>query len=273
MAFTVTDDHARQEQVWEALSALATTRSRTRSAAMLTEGAVRASDKRAQFVGVDAYEAGRRHRHARSVPAGRWRLAAGSGVARPPGHREAQDRGRKPCAPRAGSGSRSRADFPYGHTAGLRRLIGATVDLTDGGAGELSTRSRPRYDRLEAEYAEADELPDEVDQRLGEIETALAAFENRPVDLRSGRDRPRRRLRQHRRRRRAAHRSRLRPPRGRSAGRAGRRRRWRRRRETADADSGRSSVPVITHRRRARPRPKRRRTTASSRCRIGSSPS
>ena len=27
----------------------------------------------------------------------------------------------------------------------------------------------------------ADELPDEVDERLGEIETALAAFEDRPV--------------------------------------------------------------------------------------------
>ena len=38
-------------------------------------------------------------------------------------------------------------------------------------------------------------------QRLGEIETALAAFEDRPVIYRSGRHRPRRRLRQHRRRR------------------------------------------------------------------------
>src|SRR3546814_1242266 len=33
---------------------------------------------------------------------------------------------------------------------------------------------------LEETYAEADELPDEVDQRLGEIETALAAFDDRP---------------------------------------------------------------------------------------------
>jgi ParB family chromosome partitioning protein len=34
-------------------------------------------------------------------------------------------------------------------------------------------------DGLEEAYAEADELPDEVDQRLGEIETALAAFDER----------------------------------------------------------------------------------------------
>jgi ParB family chromosome partitioning protein len=38
------------------------------------------------------------------------------------------------------------------------------------------------YAKLEAEYENADELPDEVDARLGEIETALAAFEDRPVN-------------------------------------------------------------------------------------------
>ena len=56
MAFTVTDDHARQEQVWDAVA-----RSYNKDAyfirRQLTEGAVRASDKRAQFVGLDAYEA------------------------------------------------------------------------------------------------------------------------------------------------------------------------------------------------------------------------
>jgi ParB family chromosome partitioning protein len=40
---------------------------------------------------------------------------------------------------------------------------------------------RAEYDRLEQEHAEADELPKEVDQRLGEIETALAALDERPV--------------------------------------------------------------------------------------------
>ena len=55
-AFTVAGDHARQEQVWEALS-----RSHNKEPyfirRQLTEGAVRASDRRAQFVGIDAYEA------------------------------------------------------------------------------------------------------------------------------------------------------------------------------------------------------------------------
>jgi len=35
--------------------------------------------------------------------------------------------------------------------------------------------------KLEEAYDGADELPDEVDERLGEIEAALAAFDNRPV--------------------------------------------------------------------------------------------
>ena len=50
MAFTVNPDHERQEQVWEALQ-----RSHNKEAyyvrRLLTEGAVRASDKRARFVG------------------------------------------------------------------------------------------------------------------------------------------------------------------------------------------------------------------------------
>jgi hypothetical protein len=41
---------------------------------------------------------------------------------------------------------------------------------------------RAEYDRLEQAHAEDDELPEETDQRLGEIETALAALDERPVN-------------------------------------------------------------------------------------------
>lgn len=55
MAFTVSPDHARREQVWDAIQ-----KSHNREAwqirRMLTEAAVRASDKRARFVGIEAYE-------------------------------------------------------------------------------------------------------------------------------------------------------------------------------------------------------------------------
>src|ERR1700694_3142379 len=56
MAFTVTNDHARQEQVWESL-ARAYNKEPYYIRRQLTEGAVRPADKRARFVGVDTYEA------------------------------------------------------------------------------------------------------------------------------------------------------------------------------------------------------------------------
>jgi ParB family chromosome partitioning protein len=70
-------------------------------------------------------------------------------------------------------------DFPYGHTAGLGRIMGQPVDLSD---EERARREalRDELERLEAEWAEADELPEQVDERLGEIEATLEAFEERP---------------------------------------------------------------------------------------------
>src|ERR1700719_2749825 len=56
MAFTVTNDHARQEQVWEQLAG-GWNKEPYHIRRQLTEGAVRATDKRAQFVGVAPYEA------------------------------------------------------------------------------------------------------------------------------------------------------------------------------------------------------------------------
>src|SRR3954449_3910438 len=54
-AFTVTNDHARQEQVWEGL-ARGYNKEPYYIRRLLTEGSVKASDKRAVFVGADAYE-------------------------------------------------------------------------------------------------------------------------------------------------------------------------------------------------------------------------
>src|SRR6516164_8228571 len=38
-----------------------------------------------------------------------------------------------------------------------------------------------QYNRLSEEYESADELPDEIDQRFGEIEAAMEELDNRPV--------------------------------------------------------------------------------------------
>jgi ParB family transcriptional regulator, chromosome partitioning protein len=95
MAFTVTDDQARQEQVWEGLAS-AYNKEPYYIRRQLTETAIRASDKRALRRRLGLRGRGR-HRHARPVRAGQWRLAAGRGAARPPGDREAHLRGRGPA--------------------------------------------------------------------------------------------------------------------------------------------------------------------------------
>jgi len=178
MAFTVNGDHARQEQVWEALQ-----RSYTKEAYMirrlLTEGAIRASDKRAQFIGIEAYEAagGVVLRDLFQGDDGGWlqdialvdRLVA-----------EKLEQEAATIRAEGWQWIEVAPEFPYGHTYGLRQLRGDTAPLTE---EEEAARDalQAEYDQIEAAYAEAEELPDDADQRLGEIETALAAFDERPV--------------------------------------------------------------------------------------------
>jgi len=74
----------------------------------------------------------------------------------------------------------SRTCFPYGHTDDLRELDGVPADLTENERATIDAL-KTEFDKLEADHQEADELPEKVDQRLGEIETALSAFEARPA--------------------------------------------------------------------------------------------
>ena len=178
MAFTVTSDHARQEQVWDAIKDGWQKEPYT-IRRLLTETTAQASDKRAVFVGIDAYEeaGGCILRDLFQQDDGGWlqdpvlldRLA-----------NEKLKSEAEAIAAEGWKWVEVAMTFPYGHDHGLRQLVGTTVDLAE---EERTTREalRDEYDRLEAEYAEADELPDEVDTRLGEIEKALEAFERRPM--------------------------------------------------------------------------------------------
>ena len=178
MAFTVSGDHERQEQVFERLKASYDKQPYV-IRRMLTEGAVRASDKRAQFVGIDAYVAagGTVLRDLFQGDDGGWlqdvplvdqmvadKLKAESDAVSAEGWKWIE------VAP----------DFAYGHAFGLRQLRGETVALT---AEEEATRDalQAEFDRLSEGYQDADELPDEVDERLSELETLIEGFDNRPV--------------------------------------------------------------------------------------------
>ncbi|WP_320177614.1 ParB/RepB/Spo0J family partition protein [Roseovarius pacificus] len=178
MAFTVSDDHARQEQVWEAIKDGWQKEPYT-IRRMLTETTVRASDKRALFVGIEAYEAAGGYvlRDLFQQDDGGWlqdpvlldRLAGEKLKA------EAET-----IAAEGWKWIEVAVDFPYGHTSGMRRLTGTTIDLTEDERAERE-KLRDEFDALEAEYAQADDFPDEVEARLGEIEEALEAFEARPM--------------------------------------------------------------------------------------------
>ena len=178
MAFTVNPDHERQEQVWEALQ-----RSHNKEAyyvrRLLTEGAVRASDKRALFVGVDTYEAagGDVMRDLFQQDDGGWLqnpALLDLMVAEKLEHEAAAVRSQ------GWKWVEVALDLPYGHTYGLRQISGEPVAKSE---EEIAVEQalREEYDRLEQEHAEDEDLPEEIDQRLGEIETALEALDERPV--------------------------------------------------------------------------------------------
>ena len=143
MAFTVTTDHARQEQVWEALQ-----QSYNKEAYLirrqLTESAVSASDRRARFVSVKEYEAagGVVLRDLFEDDGGGWlqdvalldRLATEKLAV------EAEN-----IATEGWKWIEVAVDFRYGHAHHLGRLNGVQIELT---AAEQAT-----FDALTAEQA------------------------------------------------------------------------------------------------------------------------
>ncbi|WP_374575988.1 ParB/RepB/Spo0J family partition protein [Phenylobacterium sp.] len=177
MAFTVNPDHERQEQVYDALSRTYS-REPYQIRRLLTEGAVRASDRRAQFVGAAYEEAGGAiMRDLFQGDDGGWlqdpalleRLVV-----------ERLDLEAEALRAEGWKWTEAAVTFPYGHTLGLRRLSGDIVALSD---EEVATRDalKAEYERLEETWAETEDLPVEVDERFGEIEAALEALQDRPV--------------------------------------------------------------------------------------------
>ncbi|MFG1287892.1 ParB/RepB/Spo0J family partition protein [Xanthobacter versatilis] len=178
MAFTVSGDRERQEQVFERLQQSYDKQPHV-IRRMLTEGAVRACDKRARFIGVDAYvEAGGTVlRDLFQGDDGGWlqdvtlvdqmvadKLKAESEAIAAEGWKWIE------VAP----------DFAYGHTFGLRQLRGEPVPMT---TEEEAARDavQTEYNRLSEAYDGSDKLPDDIDARLGELETELEAWEDRPL--------------------------------------------------------------------------------------------
>jgi len=178
MAFTVTTDHARQEQVWEAIGHGYNKQPYT-IRRMLTETAVAAGDRRVRLIGIEGYEA------AGGIVIRDLFEDDNGGWLQDPAllDRLVHDRLKQEAEALSAEGWKWIAvapDFPYGYTNGLREIDGEQVEMTE---EEIATRAalEAEAEALEAEYAEADELPDEVDQRLGEIETLIEKLDERPM--------------------------------------------------------------------------------------------
>ena len=180
MAFSVTSDHARQEQVWDSL-VRAYNREPYYIRKLLTEGTVRAADKRVRFVGIEAFEAagGVVQRDLFEPDGGGWlqnpalldrlvaeKLAAAAETVRAEGWKWIE------VAP----------DFPYGHTARMRRLIGTPIPLTEADQAERD-QLQAEYDRLIEAHAGADAVPEEIERQVEEIGIAMAAFDDRPLSF------------------------------------------------------------------------------------------
>jgi ParB family chromosome partitioning protein len=168
MAFAITEDHDRQEQVFDSLSY---NREPWIIRRDLTKANVEASDRRARFVGADAY------------------AAAGGTIIR---DLFTEDRGgyfedaalldRLVIAKLEGIAAEVQAaegwkwtsvhiDYPHAH--GMRRSYPHPVELSEEDAAAYDA-AQEELERLSAEWQDADvDLPDEVDQRFAALEAEI----------------------------------------------------------------------------------------------------
>ncbi|WP_105436192.1 ParB/RepB/Spo0J family partition protein [Neorhizobium tomejilense] len=178
MAFSITNDHVRQEQVWDTIS-----RSHSREPyyirRLLTETAIRASDRRAVYVGIEAYEAagGVTMRDLFDQDQGGWlqdpalleQLVMEKLKADAEGIRISE----------GWKWVEAAFDFPYGHTSGLRRFYGEQAEMTEDELAHYDA-TRAEYDKLDAEYAAANEYSEATEQKLEELGSELDRLNDRP---------------------------------------------------------------------------------------------
>jgi ParB family chromosome partitioning protein len=178
MAFSVSSDHARQEQVWaEVAQGYANQPYNIRR--LLTVEAVPVSDRRAQFIGIAAYEeaGGTIMRDLFTVDQGGWmqdvalldRLVA-----------EKLGRAAHEVAAEGWKWIEAAVDLPYGHEYGHRRITGTTEPLSEAEQAACDALVA-EFDELTERYDGGDDLPEEVDARLGELETAIDGYVQRPA--------------------------------------------------------------------------------------------
>ena len=170
MAFAVSEDHARQQQVLDQLGAHRPPYLIRRA---MTESKVSASDRRAIFVGAEAYaEAGGTIlRDLFTEDGGGWfedaalldRLVAEKlvGIAEQVREREGW------------KWTEAHVDYP--HASGFARVYPHPIERSDAEKARIESLST-EYDALVSEWDAVEELPPEIEARFKEIDAALEAF-------------------------------------------------------------------------------------------------
>ncbi|MER9445943.1 ParB/RepB/Spo0J family partition protein [Mesorhizobium sp. M0340] len=177
MAFSISDDHARQEQVWERISS-SHTQEPYYIRRLLTETTVRADDRRAVYVGAEAYEAagGVILRDLFEQDSGGWfqdaalleqlvfdRLKVDAEAIRAEGWKWVD----------------AAISFPYGHTSGMRRIYAEAQELS---AEEIERYDalKAEYDKLDVDYAQAEDADEAIEAKLDQLGAELDAIDDRP---------------------------------------------------------------------------------------------
>jgi ParB family chromosome partitioning protein len=178
MAFSISDDHARQEQVWERISRNPHMQEPYYIRRLLTETTVRADDRRAVYVGAEAYEAagGVILRDLFEQDSGGWfqdaalleqlvfdKLKVDAETIRADGWKWVE----------------AAISFPYGHTSGMRRVYAEPAEMS---AKEIARYDavKAEYDALDAKYAEMEDDDQEIEDKLDQLGAELDGFSDRP---------------------------------------------------------------------------------------------
>ena len=170
MAFAVSEDHPRQEQVFDQLTWNKTPQVIRRA---MTETKVSVGDRRAVFVGAEAYaEAGGGIlRDLFTEDGGGWfedpalldRLAA----------ERLEDIAREVRQREGWKWAEAHLDYPHSH--GLGRIYAHAVERSPEQTAQIAALSE-EYDALVSQWEAVEELPAEVDARFKEIDAALEAY-------------------------------------------------------------------------------------------------
>jgi ParB family chromosome partitioning protein len=169
MAFGMTEDHARQEHVFEALSY---NKEPSTIRRMLTDTHVSARDRRARFVGAAVYQeaGGAILRDLFTEDYGGY--FEDSGLL----DRLATEKLEAVAHEVLNEGwqwAQAAIDFPHSH--GMRRIYPHPVPLSPEDQERFDTVQK-EFDALSAQYESAEELPDDVDAKFGELEAEIERF-------------------------------------------------------------------------------------------------